>query len=297
MDQSGRPFPLRRDVETLRAQIEQKDTRRENSELPPNVDADVWARHLATIPWTQLSLGILGAFLGRHSAQESLLDAERRFRVAGDPFWLVCALLGRATRTELPPDIARESRLAVLGWLDGDNPEMSDRFEARVALRPDDASTLLYVICARESLPQELLGRAAQMVRSTNPHEDRRLSNLRAVATRRPADPQNASSLRNLIWGAIASGSGPFDNVAIDDPRVDPATVFDPITVAACVAVLGLGHSWHWLTEGPLREPLGETRRRPRGWPDELSLGLGEDVYRNYLDLLGQLHEGPDQYN
>lgn len=290
MERSIRPLGLRRDVEALREQVESRRVRADDTETPPGVDADVWARHLATVPWTQLSLGILGTFLRRPGAHENLIRAEHGFRAAGDPFWLACALLGRTAGAGLSQEIAWEASAAVFAWLDGRGREAPDRAEMSVALRSDDASTLLHVICAREQLPVDLLARAVQTVRSTNPNEDRRLANLRAVASRRPSDSQNAASLRSLIWGAVASGSGPFDHVEVDDPRVDPATVFDPITVAACVAVLELGGSWRWLTEGPLSEPLGENQRKPRSWPEELPLDLGEDVYRNYLKLLRRLH-------
>ncbi|MFB9956969.1 hypothetical protein [Cellulomonas denverensis] len=288
MEKSIRPLGLRRDVEALSEQVEIRSARADDP-APAGVDADIWARHLATAHWTQLSLGILGTFLGRPGAHENLIQAERGFRAVGDPFWLACALLGRTAGGGPPPEIESESTAAVLAWLDGVSSEAVERTEMSIALRADDAATLLHIICAREQLPVELLARAVQTVRSTDPNEDRRLSSLRAVASRRPSDPQNAASLRSLIWGAIASGSGPFDQVEVDDPRVDPATVFDPITVAACVAVLEFGDSWRWLTDGPMSEPRGGRQRRPRGWLAELSLDLGEDVYRNYLDLLRRL--------
>ncbi len=292
MKERVRPLGLREDVETLGARLESKHARIDESEVPPPlVDPDVWARHLATAPWTQLSIGMLGALLNRRGAHEALRRAERGFQSAGDPFWLAASLLGRAADDGQLSGIASAASAPVFAWL---GKERSGALENSVVLRADDASTLLHVICAREQLPTEMHALAVQMVRSVNHDVDRRLANLRAIAARRPSDQRNATSLRQLIWGAIASGSGPFGPGEVDDPRVDPATVFDPVTVAACVAVLHLGNSWEWLSEGPLSQPWGETQKKPRGWPEELALEQGVEVYVNYLDLVRSLRRRPN---
>lgn len=273
-------------------------------ERPAAVHPEVWERYERSIPWISLNVGLIGMVLAEPRGEELMRSAAEGFWKRQDPLWLVAELLlshgdrhaGTVDGDTIQNAAAGVALETIYLQRDGRRRRVDD---GRMILMPRSAIGALIATMARDqvsivlggdSFPddsrrggQEPLTSFVRSIRSADPVTDRRLSHLRAIAGRALSSRKNQDSLRSLIWESVAASVVNQSEAEIASWMLGAEPLLDPVTLAAGLLVV-------WNADDP-DAVLQHLRTRglngrPRGWPDDLDLGLGRDAFSLYVQML-----------